>query len=172
MPRPIAGGGMPRPIPGGGIIPDAPGGGAIIPGPPTPWTGPAPNPIAGPPPPPIGGAAVPRPAPRAIPGPPGVSFPEILGGGGPSTAKLTTFSPRIKTNPKFRFSVFSSTTAPLLRNVLNSSASDRTKFICLSKAKKVPKIVLPSPNVTRSLCSTYLNNLLPFPDGFESINQL
>ena len=104
---------MPLPIPGGGR-PPAPGGGGGG-SPPTPWIGAAPNPIGATP-----GAVVgiPRPVPRAIPGPPGVNLAAFvfLDGGGPSTAKLTTFSPRIKTNPSDRFSVRSSRTAPLLFN--------------------------------------------------------
>ena len=141
---------MPRPIPGGGGGPPIPGGG-YIPGVPTPATGAAPKPIGAP----CGGTGIlPRPAPRAIPGPPGVIFPVILGGGGPSTASETTFSPRIRTRPKFLFSRRSSTTAPLLRNVRNSSASLKTKFMCLSKARNVPRISLPSWSVTRRRCST------------------
>jgi hypothetical protein len=153
---------MPLPIPGGG-------GGPPIP--PIPCTGAAPKPTGGSPTggPPGGGAPrVPRPAPDARPGPPGANLPVIDGGGGPSTAKLTTFSPLIRTNPRFRFSVRSSSNAapPLLLSVRNSSASLRTKLRCLSKAKKVPTIERPSWSVTRRRCSTYLNSLLPFPLGY------
>ena len=149
MPMPGGGGGTPPPIPcigaapnpGGGTPGGAPGGGAPI---------------------------VPRPAPSARPGPPGVNFPVADGGGGPSTAKLTTFSPRIRTNPRLRFSVLSSNKAapPLLFRVRNSSASLSTKFKCLSKARNVPTMERPSWSVTRKRCSTYLNNLLPFPLGY------
>jgi len=113
---------------------------------------------------------IPRPAPRACPGPPGVAL-EAPGGGGPSTDKLTTFSPRISTNPKLRFSVRSSSKAlPLLPDLLclrvrNSSASLSTKFKCLSNAKNVPTMLRLSCNVTRNRCSTYRNSLLPFPLG-------
>ena len=115
----------------------------------------------------------PRPAPRAIPGPAAVllgavtPFPD--GGGGPSTAILTTFSPRIKTKPRLLFSVRSSRIAlrsdVLFLIIRNSSASDSTKFKCLSNARNVPTILRPSCRVTRRRCSTYRNNLLPFPVG-------
>jgi hypothetical protein len=158
MPRPIPGGGPP-PIPGGG------GGGAIIPGAPTPCMGAAPRPIGTAPIPGGGGILLPRPRAMAAAETPPAALAD--GGGGPSTARLTTFSPRTRTKPSVLFSVRSSKTAvpPLFFRYRNSSASLSTKFKCLSKAKKVPIMVRPSCNVTRSRCSTYFNNLLAFPLG-------
>eukprot|EP00978_Attheya_sp_CCMP212_P005227 scaffold11606_cov56-Attheya_sp.AAC.7 len=86
---------MPRPIPGGGGSPLLPGRPPILPTP-TPWTGAAPRPTGA-------AVAVPRPAPLATPGPPGVRR-EVLEGGGPSTAMLTTVSPRNIMRPNVRFS--------------------------------------------------------------------
>jgi hypothetical protein len=154
-----------RPAPGGG------GGGAIIPGAPIPCMGAAPRPMGTAPAAPIPGGgggmpdgALPRPLPMAAAATPPAAFAE--GGGGPSTAKLTTFSPRINTKPSVRFSVLSSKTAlPPFFRYRNSSASLNTKFKCLSKAKNVPIMVRPSCNVTRRRCSTYFSNLLAFPLG-------
>jgi hypothetical protein len=147
---------------------------------PTPCTGAMPNPTGGciimPRPPAMGcccgTGTTPRPAPRAIPGPPaGCFFKED--GGGPSTAKLMTFSPRIKTNPKVLFSTRSSINddVPLffVLRVRYSTASLRTKFKCLSKARKVPTIFRPSCKVTRNRCSTYRSSLLPRPLGCQNI---
>jgi len=160
----------PRPRPN----PPAPGGGGggSIPGAPTPCTGAAPNPMGGAPGggPPVGMGGAPMPLPReAMP-----VAALLVGGGGPSTAKATTFSPRINTNPSVRFSVLSSSKAdppPLgcLRSCRNSSASLKTRFRCLSKAKKVPTMDRESCSVTLSLCSTYRKSLLPFPVGYISI---
>mmetsp|Transcript_7051 Transcript_7051/g.14453 ORF Transcript_7051/g.14453 Transcript_7051/m.14453 type:complete len:183 (-) Transcript_7051:31-579(-) len=146
-------------------MPPAPGGG--IPPPPTPCTGAAPSPTGGARLEGLVGGGTPRPAPRATPGPPGVNTPIAEGGGGPSTAKLTTFSPRKSTRPRLRFSVRSSKIAdpPLLLSVRNSSASDKTRFRCLSNAKNVPTIARPSCSVTRKRCSTYRNSLLPLLFG-------
>lgn len=143
------------------IPPPGGGGGGTIPGAPTPCIGAAPNPIGAPPGGAcccIGGAGMPRPRPPMVL--------DLLGGGGPSTAKLTTFSPLTSTNPKLRRSCRSSNSAvPDLRRILNSSASLKTRFKCLSKAKKVPTMDRPSCRVTRNRCSTYLRSLLPFPLG-------
>lgn len=151
-------------MPGGGNPPGGGGGGRP---PATPWMGAALKPMGAAPPPAKGCATIPRPAPRAMPGPPGVNFPAFVEGGGPSTARDTTFSPRINTSPSDRFSVRSSKRAapPLDLSMRNSSASERTKFKCLSKAKNVPIMYRPSWSVTRNRCSTYLSNLLPFPLG-------
>ena len=46
---------------------------------------------------------------------------------------------------------------------LNSSASDRTRFRCLSNAKNVPRRVRESDNVTRIRCSTYRRSFDPLP---------
>lgn len=180
---------MPIPPGGGG------GGGCIPIMPPTPCTGAAPSPIGAaaarpplpaPPLPPLaaGGGNAPRPTPRATPGPPADEAAAALGGGGPSTATLTTFSPRKMIRPSVRFSTRSSIIAlpvafffllpfeegPPLLACRYSSASTRTKFKCLSKARNVPTIVLPSTNDTRSRCSMYRSNFDPLlPVGIMAI---
>uniref|UniRef100_A0A2K5P2F3 Uncharacterized protein n=2 Tax=Cercopithecinae TaxID=9528 RepID=A0A2K5P2F3_CERAT len=63
-------------------------------------------------------------------------------GGGPSTVMDTKFSPRSNTRPKTRFSSRSGCFPYLI--FLNSSQSQRIKFICLSKALKVPMKIRPS----------------------------
>lgn len=100
--------------------------------------------------------------------PPGANLAEAEGGGGPSTAIFTTFSPRIRTNPRLLFSVLSSNnpTPLLLFKMRNSSASLRTRFKCLSNARKVPTMVRLSCRVTLNRCSTYLKSLLPLPVGY------
>ena len=115
-----------------------------------------------------GTGILPLPTPRAIPGPPVPTFCAlfILGGGGPSTAILTTFSPLNIINPKLRFSTRSSIIAArFLFNVRNSSASTSTRFKCLSNARNVPTIVRLSFSDIRNRCSMYRNNLDPLPDG-------
>ena len=167
---------MPIPPGGGG------GSGCIPIMPPTPCTGAAPSPIgaaaAYPPPlpapplPPLaveGGGNAPRPTPRAAPRPPADEAAAATlpgGGGGPSTATLATFSPRNMIRPSVRFSTRSSIIAlpPAIAFFVAcrySSASTSTKFKCLSKARNVPTIVLPSTNDTRSRCSMYRNNFDP-----------
>ena len=144
MPIPM---GIPLPIIGG--IPPIPGGAM----PPIPATGAPPSPIGACP---VGifGKA-PLPAPTATPGPPGANRPVALGGGGPSTAILTTFSPLRIINPRFLFSCLSSMIFALFPfNVRNSSVSQRTKFKCLSNARNVPVIVRESVSVMRRRCST------------------
>merc|ERR1719401_159868 len=168
-PPPIPGGGIPRPIiPGGG------GGGMPIPDgamPPTPCTGAAPSPIGatpggGTPKPILGGGTFPLPTPRATPGPPAVTLALAFGGGGPSTAMLTTFSTLKIINPRERFSTRSSRIAArFLLRVRNSSASTRTRLRCLSNARKVPTMVRLSTREMRRRCSMYLNSLDPLPDG-------
>jgi len=163
MPLPIDGGGIPLPI---GGIPDIGGGpprpaigiaygtggapgkapcGIIVlgAGPPRPRTGPPASPVGG-----AGtgsaegGRTIPRPAARASPGP---LPPAALGfssiGGGPSTDRETTHSPRIKTKPRVRFSSRSSFNFPLGVIFLNSSQSPRIMFMCLSKAMNLPTSV-------------------------------
>ncbi|KAL3812068.1 hypothetical protein ACHAXA_010040 [Cyclostephanos tholiformis] len=198
-PLPIPGGGMPRPIPpppmgGGGmpppiIMPGGIGGGGggimpppIMPPPPTPCTGAAPNPIGAPIPPPTpngggtwdgGMGRLPLPTPRATPGPPTPPVADLDdGGGGPSTATLTTFSPLSMINPRLRFSTRSSMIAdppPLFVEdflaLRYSSASTNTRFRCLSNARKVPTTVRPSARETRSRCSMYRRSLDPLPVG-------
>uniref|UniRef100_A0A7N5JAV5 Uncharacterized protein n=1 Tax=Ailuropoda melanoleuca TaxID=9646 RepID=A0A7N5JAV5_AILME len=115
-------------------------------GPPTPRTGPA-NPAGawgiGTP------AGTPLPAALPTPGPPAAPasgtraiFLTSLGGG-PSTVMETKFSPRSNTRPKTRFSSRSGCFWSYLI-FLNSSQSQRIKFICLSKALKVPMKIRPS----------------------------
>uniref|UniRef100_A0A2K6SK31 Uncharacterized protein n=1 Tax=Saimiri boliviensis boliviensis TaxID=39432 RepID=A0A2K6SK31_SAIBB len=85
-------------------------------------------------------------------------------GGGPSTVMDTRFSPRSSTRPKTRFSsltlgnplihlwpslAIASVSNPIHPHqpyliFLNSSQSQRIKFICLSKALKVPMKIRPS----------------------------
>uniref|UniRef100_A0A2K6T743 Elastin n=1 Tax=Saimiri boliviensis boliviensis TaxID=39432 RepID=A0A2K6T743_SAIBB len=140
-PRPIGGGGPPRP---GGYWVGAPAilavaaaaAAATVPlpyGPPTPRTGPA-SPAGawgmGTP------AGIPLPAALPIPGPPAAPA-----SGGPSTVIETRFSPRSSTRPRTRFSSLSSTPHLIF---LNSSQSQRIKFMCLSKALKVPMKIRPS----------------------------
>uniref|UniRef100_A0A2K6LY17 Uncharacterized protein n=1 Tax=Rhinopithecus bieti TaxID=61621 RepID=A0A2K6LY17_RHIBE len=102
-------------------------------GPPTPRTGPA-SPAGacgmGTP------AGIPLPAALPIPGPPAAPA-----SGGPSTVIETRFSPRSSTRPRTRFSSLSSTPHLIF---LNSSQSQRIKFMCLSKALKVPMKIRPS----------------------------
>ena len=98
---------------------------------------------------------VPLPAPLVTPGPPDANLLSAVGGGGPSTAMLTTFSPLRMINPRFLFSCLSSTIFcffPLRER--NSSVSASTKLRCLSNARKVPVIMRESVRVMRSLCST------------------
>uniref|UniRef100_A0A2I3TRU0 Uncharacterized protein n=3 Tax=Homininae TaxID=207598 RepID=A0A2I3TRU0_PANTR len=146
-PRPIGGGGPPRP---GGYWVGAPAilavaaaaaAATVVPfpqlltcwdGPPTPRTGPA-SPAGawgmGTP------AGIPLPAALPIPGPPAAPA------RGPSTVIETRFSPRSSTRPRTRFSSLSSTPHLIF---LNSSQSQRIKFMCLSKALKVPMKIRPS----------------------------
>uniref|UniRef100_A0A8C6XZX5 Uncharacterized protein n=1 Tax=Naja naja TaxID=35670 RepID=A0A8C6XZX5_NAJNA len=164
-PRP---GGIPIGGPMGGLIP---GGGPIIPGaekqkhqqrkwkgskaavcaqgiltcwdgPPTPRTGPAkPAGAWG-----IGApAGTPRPAALPTPGPPAApaSGPTLTSlGGGPSTVMETRFSPRSSTRPSTRFSSRSGCLEFL-------GLSHRMRFMCLSKALKVPMKTRPSCRMQR-----------------------
>uniref|UniRef100_A0A2K6A8D8 Uncharacterized protein n=1 Tax=Mandrillus leucophaeus TaxID=9568 RepID=A0A2K6A8D8_MANLE len=81
-------------------------------------------------------AGIPLPAALPIPGPPAAPA-----SGGPSTVIETRFSPRSSTRPRTRFSSLSSTPHLIF---LNSSQSQRIKFMCLSKALKVPMKIRPS----------------------------
>uniref|UniRef100_A0A8C4Q8V9 Uncharacterized protein n=1 Tax=Eptatretus burgeri TaxID=7764 RepID=A0A8C4Q8V9_EPTBU len=130
--------------------------------PPTPRTGPA-RPAgawaAGAP------AGIPLPAARPTPGPPIApgtgtrAIPLVLTslGGGPSTVIETRLSPRKRTKPSTRFSSrspcleFLATSNNKQTNLifLNSSQSQRMRFICLSKALKVPMKTRPSCSVQR-----------------------
>lgn len=160
-PRPIGGGGPPRP---GGYWVGAPAilavaaaaAAATVPlpwgvitccdGPPTPRTGPA-SPAGawgmGTP------AGIPLPAALPIPGPPaapasGTRAMPVSLGGGPSTVIETRFSPRSSTRPRTRFSSLSACFEFFGLIFLNSSQSHRIKFMCLSKALKVPMKIRPS----------------------------
>uniref|UniRef100_A0A8D2ANH9 Uncharacterized protein n=1 Tax=Sciurus vulgaris TaxID=55149 RepID=A0A8D2ANH9_SCIVU len=92
-------------------------------------------------------AGIPLPAALPIPGPPAASgtraMPVSLGGG-PSTVIETRFSPRSSTRPRTRFSSLSAYLEFFSLIFLNSSQSQRTKFIGLSKALKVPMKIRPS----------------------------
>ena len=70
------------------------------------------------------------------------------GGGGPSTVSDTMFSPRSRMNPNVRFSSRSTPRVPLPLIFRNSSQSDRMRFMCLSKALKVPTKLRPSCRIT------------------------
>uniref|UniRef100_A0A8B9I5L0 Uncharacterized protein n=1 Tax=Anser brachyrhynchus TaxID=132585 RepID=A0A8B9I5L0_9AVES len=118
-------------------------------GPPTPLTGPA-NPAGawgmGAP------AGTPLPAALPTPGPPAAPA-----RGGPSTVMDTRFSPRSNTRPRTRFSSRAArgsarrsrreVTAHLI--LRNSSQSQRMRFMCLSKALKVPMKTRPSCRMHR-----------------------
>ena len=89
---------------------------------------------------PMGG--IPLPADLPMPGPP-VADAEVLSlasvvGGGPSTVMDTTSSPRRMTRPNTLLSSLSSEMPFLGGSFLNSSASPRPTFMCLSKAMRVP----------------------------------
>lgn len=134
-------------------------------GPPTPRTGPA-SPAgawgigapAGTPLP----AALPTPGPPATPAKGTRAMPVSLGGG-PSTVMETRFSPRRSTRPSTRFSSRSGCFEFLGLIFLNSSQSHRMRFMCLSKALKVPMKILPSWRMQRILKSMCCSILLLFP---------
>uniref|UniRef100_A0A8C9QWB4 Uncharacterized protein n=1 Tax=Scleropages formosus TaxID=113540 RepID=A0A8C9QWB4_SCLFO len=130
-------------------------------GPPTPRTGPArPAGAWG-----IGApAGTPLPAARPTPGPPATptrgtrTQPRELTsfGGGPSTVIDTRFSPLTSTRPSTRFSSRSGCFDVECHHAtylifLNSSQSQRMRFICLSKALKVPMKMRPSCRIQRIL---------------------
>lgn len=149
------GGGMPGGgIPGGGrIIGGARTCGIIMPGagPPTPGAGPARPAGANP----GAGAGMPRPAARPIPGPPAAAaaartMRASSAGGGPSTVRSITSSPRKMTRPSTLRCSRSSSEIPFFGgSFLNSSASPSTRFMWRSKAMNLPTICLPSVTVTR-----------------------
>lgn len=182
----IPGGGAPRPMGGG---PPLPGGycvgaparvapaaaAATVPlpcgvitcceGPPTPLTGPA-RPAgawgmgapAGTPLP----AALPTPGPPATPARGTRAMPVSLGGG-PSTVMETRFSPLSSTRPSTLFSSRSGCLEFLGLIFLNSSQSHKMRFMCLSKALKVPMKIRPSCRMHRILKSMCCSILLLFP---------
>jgi len=146
-------------IPGGGAIPGGggpltPGGGGplgIIPmlGAPTPRPGPA-SPAGACP---IGVICIALPAACAFPGPPAPPSPISLAGweGGASALIVTMFSPLRRTRPRARFISLSFSFGFLGFIFLNSSVSESTRFMCLSKAMKVPTSIRESLMVTRTL---------------------
>uniref|UniRef100_A0A8C2WQ57 Uncharacterized protein n=1 Tax=Cyclopterus lumpus TaxID=8103 RepID=A0A8C2WQ57_CYCLU len=169
-------------MPGGGPIIPSPGGGA-----PLPIGGGAPRPggycvgapaILAPaaaaatvPLPCIGApAGTPRPAARPTPGPPATpangtrAMP--VWRGGPSTVIETRFSPLSRTRPRTLFSshiVCAVKMAAVLACTylifLNSSQSHRIRFMCLSKALKVPMKIRPSCRmhlILKSMCCSIL----------------
>eukprot|EP00982_Pelagococcus_subviridis_P011441 31085-Pelagococcus_subviridis.AAC.16 len=158
----IPGGGIPGLNPGGGMpggIPPAIGGAencgimcAPI-APPTPRTGPAspgggaPGTVPGTTP------GIPRPAAFPIPTPGGAccACARLSScGGGPSTVRETTSSPRRSKNPRTRRTWRSSSVSPFFGgSFLNSSASPSTMFMWRSNAMNRPTIWRPSTIVTR-----------------------
>uniref|UniRef100_A0A6Q2XRZ7 Uncharacterized protein n=1 Tax=Esox lucius TaxID=8010 RepID=A0A6Q2XRZ7_ESOLU len=177
--RPIGGG---PPLPGGywvgapaRVAPAAAA--ATVPrpwgGPPTPLTGPA-RPAGawgmGAP------AGTPRPAALPTPGPPATpasgtrAIPRRLTslGGGPSTVIETKFSPLSNTRPSTLFSSRSGCLEFLGDPIsylifLNSSQSHKMRFMCLSKALKVPMKIRPSWRMHLILKSMCCSILLLFP---------
>uniref|UniRef100_A0A2K5HTP1 Uncharacterized protein n=1 Tax=Colobus angolensis palliatus TaxID=336983 RepID=A0A2K5HTP1_COLAP len=146
-PRPIGGGGPPRPVGAPAILAVAAAAAAatVVPfpqpltcwdGPPTPRTGPA-SPAGacgmGTP------AGIPLPAALPIPGPPAAPA-----SGGPSTVIETRFSPRSSTRPRTRFSSLSACLEFFGLERFRTKKSQRIKFMCLSKALKVPMKIRPS----------------------------
>ncbi|KAJ1069583.1 hypothetical protein K5549_006167 [Capra hircus] len=136
--RPTGVGAVPRPVGAPAMLAvAATAAAATVPlpyGPPTPRTGPA-NPAGawgiGTP------AGTPLPAALPTPGPPAAPA---------SGTRAMPFSPRNNTRPKTRFSSRPHCPNPKWPYLifLNSSQSQRIKFICLSKALKVPMKIRPS----------------------------
>jgi hypothetical protein len=91
----------------------------------------------------------PLPAARPTPGPgtKTVFERDSFFGGGPSTLKLTTVSPRTSTSPSVRFSSRSPLSFDLTTR--NSSESPRMRFMCLSYAMSLPTIERVSLSVAR-----------------------
>uniref|UniRef100_A0A3B5B838 Uncharacterized protein n=1 Tax=Stegastes partitus TaxID=144197 RepID=A0A3B5B838_9TELE len=124
------------------------------------WEGP-PTPLTAP-------AGTPRPAARPTPGPPATpangtrAIPVRLTslGGGPSTVMDTRFSPLSRTRPRTLFSSRSGCFDVFTYLIfLNSSQSHRIRFMCLSKALKVPMKMRPSCRmhlILKSMCCSIL----------------
>jgi len=109
--------------------------------------------------------AIPRAIARPTPGPPGTlgaTLPLFSSMGGPSTDNDTTVSPRNKTSPSVRFSSLSSFSLPFTVTFRNSSASPRTRFMCLSNAMNFPTITRLSCIVTFTLQLMNRSILLDF----------
>uniref|UniRef100_A0A8D3A1G1 Uncharacterized protein n=1 Tax=Scophthalmus maximus TaxID=52904 RepID=A0A8D3A1G1_SCOMX len=157
-PRPIGGG---APLPGGYCVgapamlaPTAAAATVPLPCGVITWThtGSPPTPLTGP-------ARTPRPAARPTPGPPATpangtrAIPVILTslGGGPSTVIETRFSPLSRTRPRTLFSSRSGCFEFLGLKMI--------RFMCLSKALKVPMKMRPSCRmhlILKSMCCSIL----------------
>lgn len=74
--------------------------------------------------------------------------------GGASAVKETIFYPRTINKPSVLL-ICLVTPVFLILTILNSSASASTMFMCLSKARKVPTIILPSWRVSLTLKSIH-----------------
>lgn len=97
-------------------------------------------------------------------------------GGGPSTLRLTTVSPRKITRPSVRFMSCGgpASASPCFffgLTLLNSSQSASTRFICLSKASICPVNARPSFSVIFSLQLMRLNIFPPLALGGACIGQ-
>uniref|UniRef100_A0A3B3XRV9 Uncharacterized protein n=1 Tax=Poecilia mexicana TaxID=48701 RepID=A0A3B3XRV9_9TELE len=116
-------------------------------------------------------AGTPRPAARPTPGPPATpargtrAIPDALTslGGGPSTVMETRFSPRSRTRPRTRFSSRSGCFEFFGLQERTGSESHRMRFMCLSKALKVPMKMRPSCRMHLILKSMCCSILLLFP---------
>uniref|UniRef100_M4AD62 Uncharacterized protein n=1 Tax=Xiphophorus maculatus TaxID=8083 RepID=M4AD62_XIPMA len=116
-------------------------------------------------------AGTPRPAARPTPGPPATpargtrAIPDALTslGGGPSTVMETRFSPRSRTRPRTRFSSRSGCFEFFGLQERTGSKSHRMRFMCLSKALKVPMKMRPSCRMHLILKSMCCSILLLFP---------
>jgi len=128
-------------MPGGNPGGRKPGGGPCMLG------GPKPNPPGG------AGGIIPMPRPAGMPRPGPTGKADFLSssttGGGPSTLRLTTVSPRKITRPSVRFiscmaGVSVSPGFFFGLTLLNSSQSARTRFMCRSNASILPTKERPS----------------------------
>uniref|UniRef100_A0A3Q3EJ14 Uncharacterized protein n=1 Tax=Labrus bergylta TaxID=56723 RepID=A0A3Q3EJ14_9LABR len=98
-------------------------------------------------------AGTPRPAARPTPGPP-ATIPLTSLGGGPSTVIETRFSPRSRTKPRTLFSSRSG-----CFEFFGLIELKRIRFMCLSKALKVPMKIRPSCRmhlILKSMCCSIL----------------
>uniref|UniRef100_A0A3P9PMH7 Uncharacterized protein n=1 Tax=Poecilia reticulata TaxID=8081 RepID=A0A3P9PMH7_POERE len=84
-------------------------------------------------------------------------------GGGPSTVMETRFSPRSRTRPRTRFSSRSGCFEFFGLQERTGSESHRMRFMCLSKALKVPMKMRPSCRMHLILKSMCCSILLLFP---------
>uniref|UniRef100_A0A3B5MU72 Uncharacterized protein n=1 Tax=Xiphophorus couchianus TaxID=32473 RepID=A0A3B5MU72_9TELE len=84
-------------------------------------------------------------------------------GGGPSTVMETRFSPRSRTRPRTRFSSRSGCFEFFGLQERTGSKSHRMRFMCLSKALKVPMKMRPSCRMHLILKSMCCSILLLFP---------